>query len=93
MPHELDKLDKFLGVEYGTSYTTVILHLNPTILNTYLNKYGISLDQYGMVPREQKNAWKKLMQLASISPKYWKDDDWYKLPDVQIGELNARHDT
>jgi hypothetical protein len=73
--HELAKLDRFLGVADGTSYEVIVRHCRPDLLNPHLARYGIRLDQDGMLPKEQRPAWKALMQEAGVSQRYWKDPD------------------
>jgi hypothetical protein len=73
--HELDKLDRFLGVAEGTSYDVIIRHAHPHLINPRLALYGIALDQDGLLPKEQRPAWKILMQKAGVSQHYWKDPD------------------
>lgn len=75
MPHELEKLDRYFGLEPGTSYTVLIQHRNPAPLNPSLAPHGIVLDEYGMVPKNQHENWQRLMKAAGISQVYWKDKE------------------
>ncbi len=88
MAHELDNLDRYLGVEIGTSYLVLVKHQNPIQLNAKLESQGIALDEFGMVPKSQHNAWKTLMQLAGVSSRYWKDKDLL-LPEAIVTNLEA----
>jgi hypothetical protein len=86
MPHDLEKLDLYLGVPTGTSYRVIVQHQNPAELNPKLAPYGIALDSYGMVPKNQRAAWKVLMQTAGVDQRYWKDKDLL-LPEAKITTL------
>jgi len=82
----LKRLDIFLGVPDGTSFDVLIKHRDPEIINQKLSKWGIILDRYGMVPKDQRHKWKQLMQEAEISKRYWKDFD-ILIDDREIDEL------
>lgn len=71
--HELTRLDTFLGVPEGTSFNILVKHTDPRLLNEKLLVWGVTLDEYGMVPKHQRGQWKQLMQRAGISKRYWKD--------------------
>lgn len=85
-PHELDKLDVLLGLPIGTSRSSIVRHLPPQILNSKLAKYGIILDEYGMVAKDQREAWRSLMIEAGVSSRYWKNKDLL-VPDAIITTL------
>lgn len=87
--HELDKVDQFLKVEIGTTFRTIIKHENPAILNQKLLDFGILLDEFGMVPKENRLAWKRLMQKVGVSKRFWKDKDLL-LPESTITSLEEQ---
>ncbi len=89
MSHELNKLDQYLGVPIGTSYRVVVQHQNPAELNQKLIQHGIALDDYGMVPKSQRAAWKTLMQAAMVDQRYWKDKDLL-LPEATVISLEEK---
>jgi len=75
MGHELDKLDRHLGLPIGTTRDVIVSHKTPVLLNEQLVKYGIILDEDGMVPKDQIRKWRDLMMSVGIGRRYWKDKD------------------
>lgn len=84
--HELEKLDAYLGLEIGISYSTLICHNDPAKLNAKLIDFGIELENYGILNKSQRYQWKELMIKAGISKKYWKDPELLN-DDVNIEDL------
>lgn len=75
MNHELEKLDKFLGLPIGTSYDVLIRHNDPRLLNDKLRFRGIVLDHDGILPKAQRGKWRQLMTEAGVHKRYWKDPE------------------
>lgn len=73
MNEEFGKLDAFLGVADGTSYSVIVCNHHPREFNDKLAAYGICLDSNGTLHSSQYNAWKNLLKKAGLEKKYWKN--------------------
>lgn len=87
MTHELNKLDYFLDIALGTSYSVLICHGDPTELNRHLAQHYVVLDADGCIPKEQRSQWRTLMECLGINRRYWRDPDLLNEDSIPITDL------
>ena len=71
--HQLHKIDEYYNLPIGTTYKTIELHGDPTLLNTVLQSSGIIFGDWGILPKSMRPKWRELLQHIGVSSEYWKD--------------------
>jgi hypothetical protein len=84
--NDLFLVDEHFGLPRGTTYKTICLHAEPTLLNEKLAARGMQLGDWGMLPKEQRPQWKALMQELGVAQEYWKDPDLL-VPEARVDPL------
>lgn len=83
---DLFRVDEHLGLPKGTTYKTICLLGEPSLLNEKLAEYDIRLGDWGMLPKDQRPAWRALMKQLGVGTQYWKDPDLL-VPEMKIEQL------
>jgi hypothetical protein len=72
---DLHRVDEHFCLPKGTTYKTMCLLGEPSLLNEKLAALGIQLGDWGILPKEQRPQWQALMKQLDIGTQYWKDPD------------------
>jgi hypothetical protein len=72
---DLDKVDQHFGLPDGATASVIAYHRGQylELLNSKLD--GISIDEFGIIPKAQRPAWTRLMQSLGVSRAWWMDGD------------------
>ncbi len=70
-------VDKYLGLDLGTTFKVIKCHCNPQVLNEQLKKNNIPLQfqDFGVLPKQLRNLWKEFVEKLGVDKEYWMDND------------------
>ena len=87
-PKELELLDEYLELPLGTTYATLVKGADWTLIGQKLLAFGIELNRYGDIPKEQRPEWQQLVKSLGIGPGWWLDPDVWDVPPQDIPEFD-----
>jgi len=85
---DLFLVDEHFSLPRGTTYKVICLLGQPSLLNEKLADLGIVLGDWGILPKNQRPQWQKLMKELGVGTQYWQDPDLlFPTPTTKVESL------